>query len=139
MSKCLFCKIINKEVPAKIIYEDEMTMCILDIDPISDGHCIIIPKKHFEYFSICDNDYLVAITNTSKKIANIINNSSIENDGINYLINEKANAGQEIMHLHMHLIPKFKKNEGFNISIKRNNKKTIDESYSFLIHQLFLK
>ncbi|MGL4357759.1 MAG: HIT family protein [Cetobacterium sp.] len=139
MSECLFCKIINKEIPAKIIYEDEMTMCILDINPISDGHCIVMPKKHFDYFSVCDDDYLKAVTNTSKKVSNIINNSSLGNDGINYLVNEKVNANQEIMHLHMHLIPKFEKNEGFDISIKRNNKKTIDESYSILIHQLFLK
>ncbi|MGL5591324.1 MAG: HIT family protein [Mycoplasmoidaceae bacterium] len=139
MSECLFCKIINKEIPAKIVYEDEMTMCILDIDPISDGHCIVMPKKHYEYFSVCDDDCLTAVTNTSKKVANIINKSSLGNDGINYLVNEKANAGQEIMHLHMHLIPKFKKDEGFDVSIKRNNKKTIDESYSILIHQLSFK
>ncbi|MGL4616898.1 MAG: HIT family protein [Mycoplasmoidaceae bacterium] len=139
MNECLFCKIINKKIPAKIIYEDAMTMCILDINPISDGHCIIIPKKHFEYFSICDDEYLTAITKTTKKVANIINNSSLDNNGINYLINEKTNAGQEIMHLHIHLIPKFKKEEGFDISVKRNNKKTIDESYDFFIHQLFLK
>ena len=137
MDKCLFCKIIKKEMNAKIIYEDDMTMCILDINPISDAHCIVMPKKHFEYFSNCDDDYLSAVAKTTKKIANVINSSSLGNDGINYLVNEKANANQEIMHLHMHIIPKFKKEEGFHVSVKRNNKKTIDETYEVLVHQLF--
>lgn len=139
MKECLFCKIANKEIPAKIIYENEKTMCILDINPISDGHCILIPKKHFEYFSNCDDDYLEEMAKTTKKVANIINQSALGNNGINYLINEKENANQEIMHLHIHLIPKFEKENGFNISIKRKNKKTIDENYGVLIHQLFLK
>ena len=91
------------------------------------------PKKHFEYFSICDDDYLSAVAKTTNKIATVSNSSSLGNDALNYLVNERANANQEIMHLHMHIIPKFKKEEGFHVSFKRNNKKTIDETYQVLI------
>ncbi|MGL4647437.1 MAG: HIT family protein [Mycoplasmoidaceae bacterium] len=129
---CILCKIIKKEIPATILYEDDHTMCIMDINPMDEGHCLVFPKTHYENFTSSNPEDLKKVLLTSHKIAKAINNSSLNNLGINYLINENEVAGQEIMHLHFHLIPKYNQKEGFDIKINKRQQKTIDECFKLI-------
>lgn len=103
---CLFCKIVAGEIPSYKIYEDENFLAFLDINPVAQGHTLVIPKKHspnlleMEDFLIKDLFVLV------KKLAKHIKEKT-KADGINILVNTEKEAGQIIFHTHIHIIPRF--------------------------------
>jgi histidine triad (HIT) family protein len=133
---CLFCDIINKKIPAKIIDESPLALAFMDINPISDGHILVIPKKHCQCFSDCENEYLIGVINMVKKIAQAINNSKLKPWGINYLSNEGKIAGQEIFHFHIHIIPKYSTHEGLTFNSQNKCIKPIDQIYDTIIQEL---
>ncbi|MDR0752617.1 MAG: HIT family protein [Mycoplasmataceae bacterium] len=113
---CIFCKIANKTIPSKIIYEDEMVLAFLDINPIENGHVLIISKKHFDNFSSMKQEYLNAVMQASLVVINLLKNK-LNPDGFNYLSNENQIAGQVVMHFHFHIIPRYEKENKFNKKI----------------------
>lgn len=99
---CIFCKIINNEISSYKIYENDMVLCFLDINPLSSGHTLIIPKKHFKDISDIDSKYLSSINDTTKYVYNLLM-SKLGPDGIRIVQNN--GICQEIKHYHVHLIP----------------------------------
>jgi histidine triad (HIT) family protein len=102
---CIFCKIANKEIPSKVIYEDENTLAFLDINPRSKGHTLVIPKEHYETFDEITEDVATNLIKTIKKVVDIL--KSLNPDGYNILNNNKPIAGQEVPHVHFHIIPRY--------------------------------
>ena len=103
--ECIFCKIANGEIPCYKIYEDDVVMAFLDANPDSDGHTLIIPKKHFKDLDDIDLDTLNSINKAAKiikkeleKKLNCIGISLIQNNG----------DIQEVKHYHLHLKPYYK-------------------------------
>lgn len=120
MNNCIFCKIINNEIPSKKIYEDENVIAILDLHPSSDGHTLIIPKKHITDMIEMDNDTLSHIYNVAKKLTPTLMdkmNAKALSLRVNY------GTSQEIKHFHMHVLP--------NYGIKKASM-TQDEEYEIL-------
>jgi histidine triad (HIT) family protein len=76
--ECIFCKIVNKEIPAKIIAENKGALAFLDIEPISDGHTIVISKKHYKNLSQCDNETLHDVLDLVKEISQNMQDSSLK-------------------------------------------------------------
>ena len=99
---CIFCKIINNEISSYKIYENDMVLCFLDINPLSSGHTLIIPKKHFKDISDIDSKYLSRINDATKYVYNLLM-SKLGPDGIRIVQNN--GICQEIKHYHVHLIP----------------------------------
>lgn len=99
---CIFCKIINNEISSYKIYENDMVLCFLDINPLSSGHTLIIPKKHFKDISDIDSKYLSSINDATKYVYNLLM-SKLGPDGIRIVQNN--GICQEIKHYHVHLIP----------------------------------
>ncbi|MEG1353900.1 MAG: HIT family protein [Malacoplasma sp.] len=132
MENCLFCKIIDKKTPAKIVYENEYVIAFLDINPISNGHCIVIPKKHFASLQLTDERYLQEVSIALKIVANKLYNSKLKPWGMNYLSNENSIAGQEIFHFHFHIIPKYFANEGLILKTNPVHNKDIEEIYKLI-------
>lgn len=103
---CIFCKIANGELPSYTIYEDDDFRVILDINPASKGHSLLIPKEHFKnIFELDDNiasKALVVAKNVSAALRDELNC-----DGFNILQNNEEIAGQTVFHFHMHLIPRY--------------------------------
>ena len=115
---CIFCKIINKEIPSNVIYEDEKTFAFLDIANDFYGHTLVIPKKHCKNILDCDNDTLNAVMNTVQKISkHYINNCGF--DGVNILNANGKEAEQSVFHLHIHIIPR-KDNDNYHIWPKKD-------------------
>lgn len=110
----IFTKIIKGEIPSTKIYEDNKCIAILDINPNNKGHTLIIPKEEYETVLDCPTDLLQHLITVAKKVANKIN-QELECDGINISINNKPAAGQEIPHLHVHVIPRYK-TDGYKFS-----------------------
>ena len=104
MEKNIFEKIIDREIPAEIIYEDERVISFLDIEPIEPGHLLVVPKKRYKYvWEMPEEDFLYL-----QKIILLIS-KKIEKElscGLNIIQNNKKVAGQEIFHVHFHLIPR---------------------------------
>ena len=122
MSDCIFCKIISGEIPAKKIYENNLVVAFLDVNPISYGHTLIIPKAHFSNLSECNEEYLSNIIISANKISNLFLKNCSKIEGFNYLSNSGKIAGQIIDHFHFHLIPKYNENSGFNVNSKKDEK-----------------
>ena len=104
---CIFCKIIDGEIPSTTIYEDDLVKCILDLSQAGVGHTLVIPKKHYENVLEIDEDTFAYAMKIAKKIA-IALKKTFNCDGINILNNCGEAAGQTVFHLHIHVIPRFK-------------------------------
>jgi histidine triad (HIT) family protein len=103
---CIFCKIVKKEAASSIVFEDENVLAFMDIRPVSEGHTLITPKKHYvDIFDIPDDD-LAATHQVTKRIAAAVKKVT-KADGISIVQQNGAAAGQEIFHLHVHVIPRF--------------------------------
>ncbi|MBS3793791.1 MAG: HIT family protein [Candidatus Thorarchaeota archaeon] len=102
---CLFCKMVNSEIPASVVYEDNICMAFMDIYPIAEGHCLLIPKKHYD--NTLDADPMV-MSYLSEKLIELNQkvNRVVEPDGILNVVANGKGAGQEIPHLHIHIIPR---------------------------------
>lgn len=106
MNNCLFCKIIAREIPAEIVYEDDHSLAFLDIKPINKGHTLVIPKTHFENVFDIDEKTMESLYTSVRDVAQAVK-SATDADGLNINNNNGEAAGQEIFHYHVHLIPRF--------------------------------
>jgi histidine triad (HIT) family protein len=105
MDDCIFCKIIKGEIPSFKVYEDEKVFAFEDINPISPGHTLVIPKNHAENIWDISEEDLLAVQRASKKIAKGIK-EALDVDGIACMqLNGRA-VQQEVMHYHLHLVPR---------------------------------
>ena len=109
---CIFCKIINKEIPSDIVYEDKEVIVFLDIRPINNGHLLVVPKKHTTNLYDTDDKTLSNLVKVIKKTA-IALKTAVNADGINIGQNNERAAGQIVDHVHFHVIPRFN-NDGFH-------------------------
>lgn len=106
MSDTIFTKIINHEIPASIVYEDDTVLAFLDINPIHKGHTLIIPKAPSENVFDTPADTLAHMMKVAQKLAHAIQDAT-QCDGINLLMNNGVAAGQEVPHTHLHVVPRF--------------------------------
>lgn len=120
ITECLFCKIINKEIPAQIVFEDEDTIGILDIKPRSLAHTMILPKVHAENILDLSADQLVKVFNTVKTITQKLK-EVFQPDGFTIGINHGRASGQMVDHLHIHIIPRWRSDGGGSIHSVVNN------------------
>lgn len=105
MERTVFEKIIAREIPADIIYEDEDTLAFLDIAPNNPGHTLVVPKTPSRNVFDISEDSWLAMMRTVRKLAPIIK-EAVGADGININMNNDAAAGQVVFHTHVHLIPR---------------------------------
>jgi histidine triad (HIT) family protein len=106
MENCIFCKIISGEIPSTRIYEDDMVLAFLDINPINPGHTLVIPKKHFAILADMESHYGGPIWEAGRKIASALRKADIGCEGVNFFLADGAAAGQEVLHVHLHIIPR---------------------------------
>ncbi len=104
---CLFCKIVAGEIPSIKVYEDERVLAFMDINPVNDGHLLIVPKRHADSLLDIDTEDLQMVVVVAQGLARILRRV-IEPDGLNLLQNNGRAAGQLINHFHLHVIPRKK-------------------------------
>jgi len=128
---CIFCQIISKQIPAKILYEDEYSISFLDAFPISKGHTLVIPKKHFPQIQDMPLEINQKLFDTVHKM---ISKTDMIKGSTLVLIHNGKSSGQEIMHVHIHLIPRGFDDSGDNADMMfKNTLKLTDEE----IHSTF--
>ena len=102
---CVFCKIIKSEIPCHKIYEDENTISFLDINPIAEGHALVIPKTHATLVEDLNNDNISSIFETTQNISKKLR-ETLGKPSTTIAIHNGKEAGQEIPHVHVHIIPR---------------------------------
>lgn len=112
MENCIFCKITKGKAEATKIYENDRLLIFMDIQPINQGHVLIIPKKHSELITEVDDKIAGEMFILAKKINIALRNSGLKCEGINYFLADGEAADQEIPHVHLHVFPRFK-GDGF--------------------------
>ena len=110
---CIFCKIIDGNIPSYKLYEDNKILVFLDINPVSPGHALIIPKEHTLDVMSIDNDTLIKIINKSRDIASLLINKL---GATGFTLTQNNGAVQEVKHFHLHVIPKY--NNKVNLSVQ---------------------
>ncbi|WP_345243056.1 HIT family protein [Pontibacillus salipaludis] len=118
---CIFCKIRDGEIPSAKVYEDEDVYAFLDISQVTKGHTLVIPKEHVKNVYETSSDVAEKVFARVPKIANAIK-ATYEPVGLNVLNNNEKAAGQSVFHLHIHLIPRYGKNDGFGAKWEEHSK-----------------
>lgn len=129
MDSCIFCKIANHEIPGKIIYEDDVCMAFLDLSQTTDGHTLVIPKKHFAHFLEVDSQTLAHMMEVVQKVALQIE-KQLHAKGFNFLTNMNEIAGQTVHHFHIHIIPRYSDQDGYQAHYQdRSQDVNLDDIY----------
>ena len=114
---CIFCKIVSGAVPCFKILEDAQTLAFMDISPVHDGHCLVIPKGHFASVFGITPRAMGATAQTAARVANAVN-KALKPDGLNLIQANGAGAGQSVAHFHFHIFPR-KMDDGVLINWER--------------------
>ena len=104
MEDCIFCKIINKEIPSDIVYEDKEILAFRDINPVAPVHILVIPKKHIESVIGLKEEDKALIGKIYMVINKIAKQEGIDKKGFRIVVNCGEDGGQEVKHLHFHII-----------------------------------
>lgn len=106
MPDCIFCKIIRGELPSEKIYETDNILCFLDVNPLGKGHVLCIPKEHYENVFEMDGSLAAEIMKAGKKVAQM-QKENLDADGVDFLQYNGRAGGQEVMHYHLHILPRY--------------------------------
>lgn len=104
MEECLFCKIVKGDIPSDKVYEDEEILAFKDINPAAPIHILVIPKKHITSLLELEEEDNILVGKIYGVINKIANQMGIEKDGFRVIVNCGRDAGQEVMHLHFHML-----------------------------------
>jgi histidine triad (HIT) family protein len=105
LERSIFTKIINREIPADIIFENEAVIAFLTIEPITAGHTLVVPKVAFRNIFDADEKLLSDMMSVAKLISTALVAAGLA-DGVNLIMNNGASAGQEVFHAHLHIVPR---------------------------------
>lgn len=111
---CVFCAIVDERAPASVVYEDEDVIAFMDINPVTPGHLLVVPKQHLPALADVSDGLGGHLFNVAQRLAAALRASDVRSDGINLFYADGEAALQEIFHAHLHVIPRFP-DDGFTI------------------------
>lgn len=107
MERCEFCRIVKREAAAVVVYEDEETVAFMDKEPFNPGHTLVVPKKHYKYITDMPEEEVGSLFRVVSRLARAVFRASGA-DGLNLGQSNGEAASQQILHVHVHVIPRFK-------------------------------
>ena len=114
---CIFCKIVRREAPASIVREDASTLAFMDIQPMNPGHVLVIPKAHAAYVEDLPRGAVGPILGASTEISRALRTSGIRCEAVSFYLANGREAGQEVFHVHMHVIPRWR-GDGLGLRVR---------------------
>jgi histidine triad (HIT) family protein len=120
MEECIFCKIVGNFSRASIVYSDDSVLAFMDIQPVNPGHVLVIPKAHIPRLAKLDEETGSQLFKVATRIAQALRLSGLKCQGVNLHLADGEAAGQEVLHVHLHVIPRFS-GDGFGIKFSRHN------------------
>jgi histidine triad (HIT) family protein len=119
---CIFCRIIAGELPASVVYEDAKAVAFLDIQPITPGHVLVVPKTHAASLIDLSQEDAAEMMRVGQIIDRALQKSTLRCEGVNLFLADGRAAGQEVDHVHLHVFPRFK-GDGFEMQFNSSTKK----------------
>ncbi len=119
MEKDIFCKIIAGEIPCHKVYEDDDVLAFLDISQVTKGHTLVVSKKHYDNFLTIPKQEMHKVMDVAQRIGQV-QMKLLNAKGVNILMNCYEEAGQTVMHYHVHVIPRYQSVDGFELTFKEN-------------------
>jgi histidine triad (HIT) family protein len=104
MDECIFCKIINKEIPAKIVYEDDRILAFDDINPQAPVHVLLIPKEHFASLNDIPEEKKGLLGHIMSKARQVAQEKGVKESGYRIVLNTARDSGQDVFHIHFHVL-----------------------------------
>ena len=108
MGECIFCQIIEGKVPASVVHRDDVVMAFMDIRPVNTGHVLVVPLRHFAEMSDMDEETGMRLFQVTMRVQKAVRASGVRCEGINLFLADGEAAFQEVFHVHMHIIPRFR-------------------------------
>ncbi len=130
-SECLFCRIVAGQIPSRRVYEDESALAFLDIAPWHRGHTLVIPKRHAAD-ALADSTALIEIAPAVVATGRLLT-ERLGADGVNLLSNVGAVSGQEVFHLHVHLVPRYCDTPGLRSMVSGADPGDLDEVWATIV------
>ena len=121
---CTFCRILRAEAPASIVFEDELCMAFMDLQPVNPGHVLIVPKEHVAYFKDMDEDLGAHLFRIGLRIDRALRETDLRCEGVNFFAADGKAAFQEIFHAHLHVFPRYR-GDGFRLSFREDYLKPV--------------
>ncbi|WP_439027820.1 HIT family protein [Haloarchaeobius sp. DT45] len=106
MDDCIFCQIVAGDIPSRTVYEDEHAFAFLDVNPLAPGHTLVIPKAHHETLGDLPADEGAAVFSALHELVPVVEDA-VDADGSTVAFNNGEAAGQEVPHVHAHIVPRF--------------------------------
>jgi len=135
MSDCIFCKIIEGDIPSSKVYEDENVLAFLDISQVTKGHTLVIPKTHKKDVHELTPEIAGHLFSVVPKITNALK-ETYDLKGINLLNNNGEYAGQSVFHFHLHLLPRHGSEDGFKLAWETHSDEYTSESLKNMAEEL---
>ncbi len=114
VTDCLFCRLVAGEGEVSIVHEDERTMTFMDIRPVVRGHMLVVPKRHATHLADLDAEDGAQIFRAAQQAAVALRRSPLRCEGVNLYVADGAAAGQEVFHVHLHVLPRHR-GDGFGL------------------------
>jgi histidine triad (HIT) family protein len=118
---CVFCRILAGELPASFVYEDEHVVAFMDIVPVNAGHTLVIPRRHVASARDLDPELGGHLWRAGVQVARALPRAGVRLEGVDFFVADGASAGQEVFHVHLHVIPRFA-GDGFGLRFGPNNR-----------------
>jgi histidine triad (HIT) family protein len=104
---CIFCDIVKGDAPSSVVYSDDVAMAFMDIRPVNAGHLLVVPRAHARHLAGMDPDAGAHLFRVGMRMAAAVRRSGVRCDGVNLFLADGEAAGQEVFHVHLHVIPRF--------------------------------
>jgi diadenosine tetraphosphate (Ap4A) HIT family hydrolase len=113
-NNCVFCRIVAGTAPASVVYEDEASVAFLDIRPMTPGHLLVVPRQHASDLADLAPDAGADLFRVGQRTAAALRRSGLRCEGVNFFLADGVAAGQEVFHVHLHVLPRFR-GDGFRL------------------------
>lgn len=117
MTECIFCRILVGQAPASEVYQDERVLVFMDIRPINPGHLLVVPRRHAASLGELDEEDGAHLFRVGQRLAAALRRSGLPCEGVNLFLADGRAAGQEVFHVHLHVIPRFA-GDGFGLRLR---------------------
>lgn len=136
--ECIFCGIVNGSEDASIIYEDDLVVAFMDIQPVNPGHALVVPRAHASYLADTPEHIAAQLMRVATRLVSAIQDGPLRGEGTNLFLADGEAAGQEVFHVHLHVIPRF---GGDNMTLRVDydpppNRSVLDEHAATIAYAL---
>ena len=119
MENCIFCKILTAQGPASIVYRDELATAFMDIRPVNTGHVLVVPNRHAADLAELDDAAGMRLFQVARRPTAALYTSRVRCEAVNFFLADGEAAGQEVFHVHLHVIPRYPR-DGFGLRFAKH-------------------